>query len=109
MACQISKFNDISFVINTLNKALEKEKDVYGLSFIVTKASSMHLASTKSFTFLMVYLFQWAKKGAPLDDSPIESWHAILKKETLYNNDIISLEHYIQLAEEWIVFIIRQD
>jgi transposase InsO family protein len=45
-----------------------------------------------------------SRKGTPLDDSPIESWHAILKKETLYNNDIISLEHYIQLVKEWIAF-----
>jgi transposase InsO family protein len=45
-----------------------------------------------------------SRKGTPLDDSPIESWHAILKKETLYNNDIISLEHYIQLVKEWITF-----
>ncbi|MBQ6280373.1 MAG: integrase core domain-containing protein, partial [Mycoplasma sp.] len=45
-----------------------------------------------------------SRKGTPLDDSPIESWHAILKKETLYNNDIISLEHYIQLVKKWITF-----
>ena len=34
---------------------------------------------------------------------PMESWHGILKKETLYNN-ITSLRHYIQLVEEWITF-----
>ena len=31
VAYQISKRNDIELVINTLNEALEKEKDVYGL------------------------------------------------------------------------------
>jgi len=36
--------------------------------------------------------------------SPIESWHGILKKETLYNNNITSLEHYIQLVVGWIEF-----
>ena len=45
-----------------------------------------------------------ARKGTPIDDSPIESWHSLLKKETLYNNNIISLENYIELVEEWIEF-----
>jgi transposase InsO family protein len=39
-----------------------------------------------------------------LKHAPMESWHGILKKETLYNNNIASLEHYIQLVEEWIAF-----
>ena len=45
-----------------------------------------------------------ARKGTPIDDSPIESWHSLLKKETLYNNNITSLQEYIQLVEEWILF-----
>lgn len=43
-------------------------------------------------------------KGTPIDDSPMESWHGILKKETLYNNQIKSLDEYIQLVEDWIIF-----
>ena len=45
-----------------------------------------------------------SRKGTPIDDSPIESWHALLKKETLYNNNITSLQEYIQLVEDWILF-----
>lgn len=41
-----------------------------------------------------------ARKGTPIDDFPIESWHSLLKKETLYNNNITSLQEYIQLVEE---------
>ena len=44
-----------------------------------------------------------SRKGTPIDDSPIESWHALLKKETLYNNNITSLQEYIQLVEDWIL------
>lgn len=44
-----------------------------------------------------------ARKGTPIDDSPIERWRSLLKKETLYNN-ITSLENYIELVEEWIEF-----
>ena len=45
-----------------------------------------------------------SRKGTPIDDSPIESWHGLLKKETLYNNNITSLEEYQKLVEEWIEF-----
>ena len=45
-----------------------------------------------------------ARKGTPINDSPIESQHSLLKKETLYNNNITSLEEYITLVEEWIEF-----
>ena len=45
-----------------------------------------------------------ARKCNPIDDSPIESWHSLLKKETLYNNNITSLEEYQKLVEEWIEF-----
>lgn len=45
-----------------------------------------------------------ARKGTPIDDSSIDSWHSLLKKETLYNNNITSLENYIELVENWIKF-----
>ena len=104
VAYQISRFNNISLVINTLNKALEIEKDVYGLiihsdqGFQYTSNEYKAICASKGITISM------SRKGTPIDDSPMESWHGILKKETLYNNNITSLEHYIQLVEEWIAF-----
>ena len=104
VAYQISKFNNIPLVINTLNKALEIEKDVYGLilhsdqGFQYTSFEYKAVCASKGISISM------SRKGTPIDDSPMESWHGILKKETLYNNNITSLEHYIQLVEEWIVF-----
>ena len=47
---------------------------------------------------------KWDTNGTPIDDSPMESWHGILKKETLYNNQIKSLDEYIHLVEDWIMF-----
>ena len=35
-----------------------------------------------------------SRKGTPIDDSPMESYHSILNKETLYNNNITSIEEY---------------
>ena len=104
VAYQISKFNNIPLVINTLNKALETEKDVYGLiihsdqGFQYTSYEYKVICASKGISISM------SRKGTPIDDSPMESWHGILKKETLYNNNITSLEHYIQLVEEWIAF-----
>ena len=34
----------------------------------------------------------------------MESYHSILKKETLYNNYITNLEEYIAIVEDWIEF-----
>ena len=104
VAYQISKFNNIPIVIDTLNEALEKEKDVHGLilhsdqGFQYTSNEYKAICASKGITISM------SRKGTPIDDSPMESWHGILKKETLYNNNITSLENYIQLVEEWIAF-----
>jgi transposase InsO family protein len=45
-----------------------------------------------------------SRKGTPIDDSPIEVFHSLLKKETLYNNNITSLQEYIILVEDWLLF-----
>ena len=104
VAYKISKRNDNKLVIDTLNRALDKGKDVYGLilhsdqGFQYTSNEYKAICTSKGITISM------SRKGTPIDDSPMESWHSILKKETLYNNNITSLEHYIQLVEEWISF-----
>lgn len=104
VAYHISKFNNIPLVVDTLNKAFKKEKDVHGLilhsdqGFQYTSNEYKVICASKGISISM------SRKGTPIDDSPMESWHGILKKETLYNNNITSLEHYIQLVEEWIAF-----
>ena len=45
-----------------------------------------------------------SRKVTPIDDSPMESFHGILKKETLYNNDITNLEEYIDIVKDWLLF-----
>lgn len=45
-----------------------------------------------------------SRKGTPIDDSPMESFHGILKKETLYNNDITNLDEYIDIVKDWLLF-----
>ena len=104
VAYKISKYNDNKLVMDTLNEAITKEKDVHGLiihsdqGFQYTSYEYKAICESNGITISM------SRKGTPIDDSPIESWHALLKKETLYNNNITSLQEYIQLVEEWILF-----
>ena len=104
VAYKVSKHNDNRLVMDTLNEALSKRKDVSGLilhsdqGFQYTSYEYKAICESNGITISM------ARKGTPIDDSPIESWHSLLKKETLYNNNITSLEEYIQLVEEWIEF-----
>ena len=80
VAYQISKFNNIPIVINTLNKALEIEKDVHGLilhsdqGFQYTSNEYKVICASKGISISM------SRKGTPIDDSPMESWHGILKR-----------------------------
>ncbi len=104
IAYKISIRNDNKLVMDTLNEAISKIKDVSGLilhsdqGFQYTSYEYKAICESNGITISM------ARKGTPIDDSPIESWHSLLKKETLYNNDITSLENYIELVEEWIEF-----
>ena len=104
IAYKISKHNDIKLVTDTLNEAIAKRKDVSGVilhsdqGFQYTSYEYKAICESNSIQISM------SRKGTPIDDSPMESWHALLKKETLYNNNISSLQEYIQLVEDWILF-----
>ena len=45
-----------------------------------------------------------SRKGTPIDDSPMESFHSILTKETLYTKAITTLQEYRALVEDSIEF-----
>ena len=101
---KISKHNDNKLVIDTLNDAIAKEKDVHGLILHSDQGFQYTSYEYKAVCESNGIQISMSRKGTPIDDSPIESWHALLKKETLYNNNITSLQEYIQLVEEWILF-----
>ena len=104
VAYKISDRNDLKIVIDTLNEAIQKRKNVQGVilhsdqGFQYTSFQYKKICESNGITISM------SRKGTPIDDSPMESFHGILKKETLYNNNITSLKKYIELVKNWIIF-----
>jgi transposase InsO family protein len=104
VAYQISYQNDNQLVMETLKEAIKQRKDLNGLV----------LHSDQGFQYLSTEYkivcesnginISHSRKGNPLDNAVIESFHSILKKETLYNNSITTLEQYIQLVHDWMFF-----
>ena len=101
---KISKFNDNKIVIDTLNQALTKRKDVRNLIIHSDQGFQYTSYEYKAICKSNGIQISMSRKGTPIDDSPMESFHSILKKETLYNNNITSLQEYQKLVEEWILF-----
>ena len=104
VAYRISKFNDLNIVIDTLNEAIAKRKDVNGLIIHSDQGYQYTSFQYKAICESNSIQISMSRKGTPIDDSPMESFHSILKKETLYNNDITSLSEYIALVEDWLEF-----
>lgn len=104
VAYVISKFNNNKLVIDTMIKAFKKEKNVSGLIIHSDQGFQYTSFEYKALCKSKGVIISMSRKGTPIDDSPMESWHGILKKETLYNNDITSLEQYVKLVEDWIEF-----
>ena len=104
VAYKISRFNDLNIVIDTLNEAIAKRKDVHGLIIHSDQGFQYTSYEYKAICESNGIQISMSRKGTPIDDSPMESFHAILKKETLYNNDITNLQEYIALVEDWLEF-----
>ena len=104
VAYKISKFNNIPLVTNTLNEAISKRKDVHGTIIHSDQGFQYTSYEYKAICEANGIRISMSRKGTPIDDSPMESFHSILKKETLYNNNISSLEEYQALVEDWLLF-----
>ncbi len=104
VAHHISKRNDIKLVIDTLNQAIAKTKDVSNLIIHSDQGFQYTSFEYKAVCESNGIQISMSRKGTPIDDSPIESFHSILKKETLYNNYITSFEEYLLLVEDWLIF-----
>jgi len=104
VAYKISKYNNLRIVTDVLNEAIAKRKNVHGLIIHSDQGWQYTSFEYKAICNANGIQISMSRAGTPIDDSPIENWHSLLKKETLYNNDIISMEQYVQLVKEWIEF-----
>lgn len=93
----------MKIVISTLNEAIQK-KNVQGVilhsdqGFQYASFQYKKICESNGITISM------SRKGTPIDNSPMESFHGILKKETLYNNDTTDLKEYIDIVKDWLLF-----
>jgi len=104
VAYKISYYNDNKLVMDTLNEAIYKTNDLNGLVLHSDQGSQYLSTEYKVICESNGIIISHSRKGNPLDNAVIESFHSILKKETLYNNDITSLDEYEQLVHEWMIF-----
>ena len=104
IASKISYRMDNKLVMDTLNETLSKQKDATGVilhsdqGFQYTSYEYRQVCESKGINISM------SSKATPADNAPIESFHANLKRETLYSYNITSLKEYIELVKDWILF-----
>lgn len=104
IAYKISKHMDNKLVMDTLNEAISKEKDVYGVILHSDQVFQYTSNEYKAICESNGIRISMSPKGSPVDNSPIESFHSNLKRETLRSYNITSLEQYVNLVKEWILF-----
>lgn len=104
IAYKISKHMDNKLVMDTLNEAISKEKDVYGVILHSDQGFQYTSNEYKAICESNGIRISMSPKESPVDNSPIESFHSNLKRETLRSYNITSLEQYVNLVKEWILF-----
>lgn len=104
IAYKISYKNDNKLVMDTLNEAIRKQKDVHGVILHSDQGFQYTSNEYKAICEANGIIISMSPKGSPVDNSPIESFHSNLKRETLRSYNITSLKQYVNLVKEWILF-----
>ena len=86
VAYRISHRNDNELVIGTLNEALKTKRNPNGLVLHSDQGFQYLSNEYRQICESNGILISMSRKGTPLDNAVIESFHSILKKETLYNH-----------------------
>ena len=104
IAYKISYNMDNKLVMDTLNEAIRKQKDVHGVILHSGQGFQYTSNEYKAICESNGIIISMNHKGSPVDNSPIESFHSNLKRETLRSYHITSLKEYIELVKNWIIF-----
>ena len=104
IAYKISYSMDNKLVMDTLNEAICKQQDVHGVILHSDQGFQYTSNEYKAICESNGIIISMSHKGSPVDNSPIESFHSNLKRETLRSYHITSLKEYIELVKKWILF-----
>lgn len=91
-------------VIDTLKEAIGKIKDPNGPAIHSDRGSQYLSTEYKIICESHGIIVSHSRAHNPKDNAVIESFFSSLKKETLYNYNITTLEDYIQLVHDWMIF-----
>lgn len=101
---KISNRNDMLIVLDTLTEAVGKIKDPSGLILHSDQGFQYTSHEYRRVCISKGILVSHSRKANPLDNSIIENFHSLLKKEVLYNNEFKDIKKYIQAVHDWIYF-----
>ena len=104
IAYKISYKIDNKLVMDTLNEAICKQKDVHGVILHSDQGFQYTSNEYKAICEANGIIISMSPKGSPVENSPIESFHSNLKRETLHSYNITSLKQYVNLVKDWILF-----
>lgn len=100
IAYKISSRINNKLVMDTLNDAIRKQKDVHGVILHSDQGYQYTSNEYKAICEANGIIISMSPKGSPVDNSPIESFHSNLKRETLHSYNITSLKEYVHLVKE---------
>ena len=80
VAYKISNRNDLNIVMDTLNEAIKTRKDVKGLILHSDQGFQYTSFQYKKVCESNGIIISMSRKGTPIDDSPMESFHRYFKK-----------------------------
>lgn len=104
VAYKIHSSQENKLVLDTLKEAISKTKDLNGLALHSDRGSQYLSTEYKIICESHGIIVSHSRPHNPKDNAVIESFFSSLKKETLYNYNITTLEEYIQLVHDWMIF-----
>lgn len=102
IAYRIGQRNDLTLVMRTLQEAIDKTKDPSGLILHSDRGTQYLSLQYRMMCAHHGIVISMARRSTPLDNAVIESFHASLKRETLYHNDIKDFHEYIAIIKDWL-------
>lgn len=102
---KISDKMDLPLVMSTLEEAIEKNKGkTQDLILHSDRGSQYTSYPYKQMCVDNGIKISMSAPGTPGDNSPMESFHSTLKRETLYSNYYHTLKEYVKDVIDWIQF-----